>query len=180
MFCQVIGCAQVSITAWIPASLFGTASMDEKLKALPQEDQHAITRVVKKLACAARKFDAAILKKKPAAITGREVDVASPAKDSKAHVGNVPQAEGPQPSKFMPHPRPQLKLGILRLDYNYEAAPGDIDHPQSFKYKVIYRSLPLNEVIGSDFDPQCMGQRSCRLYIGLCRGCRLKCVNRAQ
>ena len=24
------------------------------------------------------------------------------------------------------------KLGIIRLDYDYEAAPGDIDHPGSF------------------------------------------------
>ena len=30
-------------------------------------------------------------------------------------------------------------LGILRLDYNYPAAPGDIDHPDSFNYDVIYR-----------------------------------------
>lgn len=33
-------------------------------------------------------------------------------------------------------------LGILRLDYNYPAAPGDIDHPDSFNYDVIYRVIP--------------------------------------
>lgn len=144
MFCKIIGCAQENIdTEWIPGVLFGTASMDEKLKSLSQEDQHTFTRVVKKLACAARKFDSTILKKKPTAITGRGADVPSPANDSKAHDGNDPETESPKPSKFMPHPRPQLKLGILRLDYNYEAAPGDIDYPQSFKYKVIYRSLEV-------------------------------------
>jgi hypothetical protein len=33
-------------------------------------------------------------------------------------------------------------LGILRLDYNYPAAPGDIDHPGSFNYEVCYRVIP--------------------------------------
>ena len=33
-------------------------------------------------------------------------------------------------------------LGILRLDYNYPAALGDIDHPGSFNYEVLYRSIP--------------------------------------
>ena len=30
-------------------------------------------------------------------------------------------------------------LGILRLDYNYPAALGDIDCPETFNYNVIYR-----------------------------------------
>lgn len=34
------------------------------------------------------------------------------------------------------------KLGILRLDYDYPPAPGDIDHPGSFSYKVVYRMVP--------------------------------------
>ena len=34
------------------------------------------------------------------------------------------------------------KLGILRLDYNYPPAPGDIDCPKSFSYSVIYRVIP--------------------------------------
>lgn len=33
-------------------------------------------------------------------------------------------------------------LGILRLDYNYPAALGDIDHPDSFNYEVLYRPIP--------------------------------------
>ena len=33
-------------------------------------------------------------------------------------------------------------LGILRLDYNYPPAPGDIDHPGSFNYEVLYRAIP--------------------------------------
>lgn len=105
--------------------------MDEKLKALSKEDQHTFSRVVSKLACVARKFDSHLLKKKPGR---RELD-------SKAAYGGGPTS-GPahssetQPSQFVPHPRPQLKLGIVRLDYNYEPAPGDIDYPKSFKYKV--------------------------------------------
>lgn len=33
-------------------------------------------------------------------------------------------------------------LGIVRLDYNYPPAPGDIDHPGSYMYDVHYRSVP--------------------------------------
>jgi len=41
-------------------------------------------------------------------------------------------------------------LGIIRLDYNYEASPGDIDHPDSFEYDVFYHCVP-----GLTFD-KCM------------------------
>mmetsp|Transcript_80105 Transcript_80105/g.146410 ORF Transcript_80105/g.146410 Transcript_80105/m.146410 type:complete len:716 (-) Transcript_80105:101-2248(-) len=33
-------------------------------------------------------------------------------------------------------------LGIVRLDYDYPASPGDIDHPDSFSYDVFYRAVP--------------------------------------
>ena len=33
-------------------------------------------------------------------------------------------------------------VGIIRLDYDYPPAPGDIDHPDSFDYKVYYRVVP--------------------------------------
>ena len=33
-------------------------------------------------------------------------------------------------------------LGILRLDYNYPPAPGDIDCPKTFDYHVLYRVIP--------------------------------------
>ena len=33
-------------------------------------------------------------------------------------------------------------LGVLRLDYDYPPAPGDIDHPFSFAYDVFYRVVP--------------------------------------
>jgi len=33
-------------------------------------------------------------------------------------------------------------LGVLRLDYDYPPAPGDIDHPDSFGYDVFYRVVP--------------------------------------
>ena len=32
--------------------------------------------------------------------------------------------------------REEASLGILRLDYDYPAAPGDIDYPGSFGYRV--------------------------------------------
>ena len=33
-------------------------------------------------------------------------------------------------------------LGILRLDYDYPPALGDIDHPDTFAYDVLYRAVP--------------------------------------
>lgn len=33
-------------------------------------------------------------------------------------------------------------LGIIRLDYNYPASPGDIDHPDSYGYDVYFRVVP--------------------------------------
>lgn len=35
----------------------------------------------------------------------------------------------------------QPKLGVLRLEYSYEPAVGDIDHPGSFAYPVAYRTV---------------------------------------
>ena len=34
------------------------------------------------------------------------------------------------------------KLGVIRLDYDYEAAPGDIDCWKSYDYEVVYRCVP--------------------------------------
>ena len=34
------------------------------------------------------------------------------------------------------------KLGVLRLDYDYLPAIGDIDHPKTFKYEVVYKVIP--------------------------------------
>ena len=33
-------------------------------------------------------------------------------------------------------------LGIVRLDYNYPPAPGDIDSPDSYAYDVHFRVVP--------------------------------------
>lgn len=33
-------------------------------------------------------------------------------------------------------------LGVLRLDYDYPSALGDIDNPDSFDYDVVYRAIP--------------------------------------
>jgi len=35
-----------------------------------------------------------------------------------------------------------VTLGIIRLDYEYPPAPGDIDHPDSYEYDVHYRMIP--------------------------------------
>jgi Ca2+-binding EF-hand superfamily protein len=40
------------------------------------------------------------------------------------------------------HKRDQVCLGVIRLDYDYPPAPGDIDCPQSFGYDVLYRVVP--------------------------------------
>jgi Ca2+-binding EF-hand superfamily protein len=38
--------------------------------------------------------------------------------------------------------RDAVKLGVIRLDYDYPPAPGDIDCPDSFGYDVVYRVVP--------------------------------------
>ena len=41
------------------------------------------------------------------------------------------------------HTKKQMStLGIIRLDYDYPAAPGDIDSPESFAYDVFYKVVP--------------------------------------
>lgn len=35
-----------------------------------------------------------------------------------------------------------VSLGVIRLDYDYPPAPGDIDCPDSFAYDVHYRVVP--------------------------------------
>ena len=39
-------------------------------------------------------------------------------------------------------PDNEVSLGIIRLDYDYPATPGDIDHPDSFDFKVYYACVP--------------------------------------
>lgn len=34
------------------------------------------------------------------------------------------------------------KLGVVRLDYDYPWAPGDVDCPESYNYPVVYRAVP--------------------------------------
>ncbi|CAE7252269.1 ALMA5 [Symbiodinium natans] len=38
--------------------------------------------------------------------------------------------------------RQGIKLGVIRLDYHYEPAPGDVDHPGSYAYEVHYQMVP--------------------------------------
>jgi len=38
--------------------------------------------------------------------------------------------------------RGAASLGVVRLDYDYPAAPGDIDCPDSYGYDVYYRVVP--------------------------------------
>lgn len=37
---------------------------------------------------------------------------------------------------------PHATLGVIRLDYNNQFSPGDIDDPYSFVYPVLYRAVP--------------------------------------
>jgi hypothetical protein len=61
--------------------------------------------------------------------------------------------------QFHKHP----SLGVLRLDYSYPAAPGDIDHPDTYDYPVYYSVVPgltfemcqegiLTPAVGDAFD----------------------------
>ena len=34
------------------------------------------------------------------------------------------------------------RLGVVRLDFDYPPAPGDVDHPGSYGYDVYYRVVP--------------------------------------
>jgi len=40
------------------------------------------------------------------------------------------------------HTKDAACLGIMRLDYDYPPAPGDIDCAESFGYDVHYRAIP--------------------------------------
>lgn len=49
-------------------------------------------------------------------------------------------------------------LGVIRLDYNYPAAPGDIDCPETFDYDVFYSVVPkytFEMCQGRDLTLQC-------------------------
>ena len=46
-----------------------------------------------------------------------------------------PNAEGLQLHR-------NASLGVVRLDFDYAPAPGDVDHPGSFGYNVFYRMVP--------------------------------------
>ena len=56
----------------------------------------------------------------------------------------APLDRKPLPMIAAPKP-PKAKaacLGVIRLDYDYPPAPGDIDSPDSFAYDVYYRVVP--------------------------------------
>ena len=65
---------------------------------------------------------------------------------STAKVGVEPGAAAPTGgSTAAAPPKKQRKagsLGVIRLDYDYPPAPGDIDHPGSYAYDVYYRVVP--------------------------------------
>jgi len=58
----------------------------------------------------------------------------------------LPPRPQPKPQVCPPKPKPDLEdapsLGIIRLDYDYPANPGDIDCADSFTYDVYYRVVP--------------------------------------
>jgi len=47
-----------------------------------------------------------------------------------------------KPTKRPQEKSPSPRLGVIRLDYPYPPASGDIDYPGSFGYEVIYRVVP--------------------------------------
>jgi len=49
---------------------------------------------------------------------------------------------GPRSDEKKPNLYEGASLGVMRLDYNYPPAPGDIDHPASYKYPVHYKVVP--------------------------------------
>ena len=53
---------------------------------------------------------------------------------------SIPLAPSTEDAKKLVTSKPSL--GVVRLDYDYAPAPGDIDHPGSFGYNVIYRVVP--------------------------------------
>lgn len=60
-------------------------------------------------------------------------------------VNEVEEVEGVEDETLCAPPFPcedcdAIKIiGVLRIDYNYPPAPGDIDHPDSYGYKVVFR-----------------------------------------
>ena len=70
--------------------------------------------------------------------------------------------------------RPAASLGVVRLDYNYPPAPGDIDSPLSYAYPV-FCEIPLEPGTWDDrlipdpvfapcsVSPRCPGPRVCYL-----------------
>ena len=52
--------------------------------------------------------------------------------DLKARGGRVQRRQG----------QAAASLGVVRLDYDYPAAPGDIDSPESYAYDVFYHTVP--------------------------------------
>ncbi|KAJ1458127.1 hypothetical protein M885DRAFT_111540 [Pelagophyceae sp. CCMP2097] len=56
-------------------------------------------------------------------------------------VGCASSKAAVEESRF-PHPLTRSALGVLRLDYDYPPAPGDVDSPLSWDYRVYYRCVP--------------------------------------
>jgi len=62
---------------------------------------------------------------------------------SGGHSGGRPKPVVCPPPRPPPPPKTEAPcLGIIRLDYDYPANPGDIDHPDSFPYDVYYKVVP--------------------------------------
>jgi hypothetical protein len=52
-------------------------------------------------------------------------------------VAAAPTTPQPKPLGSGPPKKPEhASLGVIRLDYDYPPAPGDIDHPGSYDYDV--------------------------------------------
>ena len=55
----------------------------------------------------------------------------------RAVIGASTPRRQPKPLGLGPAKKPEhASLGVIRLDYDYPPAPGDIDHPGSYDYDV--------------------------------------------
>ena len=55
---------------------------------------------------------------------------------------NVEEIKQRMSKMFRKNKKSSPSLGIIRLDYDYQPAPGDIDCPKSFPYDVYYKVVP--------------------------------------
>lgn len=64
-------------------------------------------------------------------------------------------------------------LGVIRLDYDYPAAPGDIDSPLSYSYDVFFKVVP-----GFTFEMCQSGVMTPEVEASFCEAVRYLCEDK--